>query len=382
MAKRDYYEVLGVSKDASKDDIKKAYRRMAIANHPDKNPGDKAAEERFKEATEAYEVLGDDQKRSAYDQFGFAGVEGMAGGAGGQHDFSSVFHDFEDIFGFGDFSNIFGSFFGGGRGAGSRGRSAAGKGQDLRYDLELTFEQAVFGAAVEISYMRNDFCPACKGTGSASGGGGRKVCPQCQGSGQVRRSSGFFSIASPCPTCGGEGYVVENPCRECSGTGLAKKRQKIKVTIPAGVDDGKRVQIPGQGDSGQNGGPPGDLYVFIHVRPHEFFERDGYDLYCAIPVTISQAALGTEITVPTIEGKKIRINVPAGVPHGKVLRIREEGVPHAGSNSRRGDMYVKVMVQVPARLSRRGKELLEEFAKAENDSTEPRPIRLSELKRS
>ncbi|HOX11757.1 MAG TPA: molecular chaperone DnaJ [Spirochaetia bacterium] len=379
MAKRDYYEVLGVPKDSSKDDIKKAYRKMAIANHPDKNPGNKAAEERFKEATEAYEILGDDQKRAAYDQFGFAGVEGMGGGAGGQHDFSSVFRDFEDIFGFGDFSNIFDSFFGGGRAGGARGRSGVGKGQDLRYDLELTFEQAVFGTAVEISYARNDSCPTCKGTG-ASSGGGRKVCPQCQGSGQVRRSSGFFSIASPCPACGGDGYIVENPCRDCAGTGLAKKRQKIKVTIPAGVDDGKRVQIPGQGDTGANGGPPGDLYVFIHVRPHEFFERDGYDLYCAVPVTIAQAALGAEITVPTIEGKKISIAVPAGVPHGKVLRIREEGVPHASSNSRRGDMYVKVMIQVPAKLSKRGRELLEEFARIENDPTDPRPLRLSELK--
>ncbi len=379
MAKRDYYEVLGIPKNASKDDIKKAYRRMAIANHPDKNPGDKAAEERFKEATEAYEILGDDQKRAAYDQFGFAGVEGMGGGAGGQHDFSSVFRDFEDIFGFGDFSNIFDSFFGGGRSGGARGRSGVGKGQDLRYDLELTFEQAVFGTAVEISYARNDSCPTCKGTGAASGGG-RKVCPQCQGSGQVRRSSGFFSIASPCPACGGDGYIVENPCRDCAGSGLAKKRQKIKVTIPAGVDDGKRVQIPGQGDTGANGGPPGDLYVFIHVRPHEFFERDGFDLYCAVPVTIAQAALGAEITVPTIEGKKISIAVPAGVPHGKVLRIREEGVPHPGSNSRRGDMYVKVMIQVPAKLSKRGRELLEEFARVENDPKDPRPLRLSELK--
>ncbi|HRZ89450.1 MAG TPA: DnaJ C-terminal domain-containing protein, partial [Spirochaetia bacterium] len=261
----------------------------------------------------------------------------------------------------------------------ARGRTGVGKGHDRRFDLELTFEQAVFGTAVEISYVRNDSCPTCKGTG-ASSGGGRKVCPQCQGSGQVRRSSGFFSIASPCPACGGDGYIVENPCRDCAGTGLAKKRQKIKVTIPAGVDDGKRVQIPGQGDTGANGGPPGDLYVFIHVRPHEFFERDGYDLYCAVPVTIAQAALGAEITVPTIEGKKISIAVPAGVPHGKVLRIREEGVPHASSNSRRGDMYVKVMIQVPAKLSKRGRELLEEFARIENDPTDPRPLRLSELK--
>ncbi len=377
MAKRDYYEVLGVQKGASKDDIKKAYRKLAVANHPDKNPGDHAAEERFKEATEAYEVLGDDQKRQAYDQFGFAGVEGMGGGAGGAHDFSSVFRDFEDIFGFGDFSGIFGDIFGGGRRQG--GRSRPNQGRNLRYDVELDFEQAIFGTSLEISYSREDACQTCQGSG-AQAGGGRRVCGTCQGSGQVRRSSGFFSIAQPCPTCGGEGYVVERPCRDCQGTGTTKKRQKIKVTIPPGVDDGKRVVIPGQGDAGPNGGQNGDLYVFIRVKSHRHFERDGADLYCAMPVTPVQAILGAEIVVPTIEGKKIKLSVPPGVQHGKILRIREEGVPQQGG--RRGDMYVKLMLRVPqaAKLSKRARELLEELAKVEGSSPEPEPIPLEELK--
>jgi molecular chaperone DnaJ len=374
VAKRDYYEVLGVPKDAVKDDIKKAYRRLAIQNHPDKNPGDKAAEERFKEATEAYEVLGDDQKRKAYDQFGFAGVEGM-GGVGSAQDFSSVFKDFEDIFGFGDFSNIFDSFFGtSGRG---RGRERVARGANLRYDLELPFVEAVFGTSLEISYTKNDSCKACGGTGSADGSG-KRVCPTCQGSGQVRRSSGFFSIAQTCPSCRGEGSLVDRPCKECAGSGLTKKKQKIKVTIPPGVEDGKRVSIPSQGDTGPNGGPPGDLYVFIHVRPHEHFERNGVDIYCALPISITMASLGGEIAFTTIDGKKIKVAVPAGSQNGKMLRIREEGVPVPGG--RRGDLYLKLLVQVPQRLSRKGRDLLEQLRIAEGENSEPTPMKLADLK--
>jgi molecular chaperone DnaJ len=378
VAKRDYYEVLGVSKDASKDDIKKAYRRLAIANHPDKNPGDKASEERFKEGTEAYEVLGDDQKRQTYDQFGFAGVEGMGGQS--PQDFSDVFKGFEDIFGgMGGFSNIFDTLFGGGGGGESRGRGGErlSRGANLRYDLELSFEQAIFGAPIEIAYAKNDSCKVCHGSGSADGGG-KRTCPTCQGSGQVRRSSGFFSIAQPCPTCRGEGSIIEKPCRECNGSGLAKKKQKIKVTIPPGVEDGKRINIPGQGDSGSNGGPAGDLYVFIHVRGHDYFERDGADLYCALPVGLVTATLGGEIGFTTIEGKKIKVSVPAGSQHGKMLRIREEGVPASGG--RRGDLYLKLLVQVPQKLSRRGRELLEELRQTEAEETDPKPIKLSDLK--
>lgn len=379
MAKRDYYEVLGIPKNASKDDIKKAYRRLAVANHPDKNPGDKAAEERFKEATEAYEIISDDQKRAAYDQFGFAGVDGMGQGS---QDFSNIYRDFEDIFGgFGDFSSIFDNLFGGtgGRGSSARRRGEPPRGSNLRYDLQLSFEDAVFGTNVEIAYSRDEACSVCNGSGSEAGGG-RKVCPTCQGSGQVRRSSGFFSIASPCPTCSGEGHTIDKPCRSCGGSGLNKKKQKIKVTIPPGMDDGRRLSVAGQGDTGPNGGRPGDLYVFIHVRPHEFFERDGYDLYCAMPVSISKAALGGEITVPTIDGKKVKVNVPAGTQHGKMLRLREEGVPGANGGARRGDMYIKLMVQVPAKLSRRGRELLEELQKVEGENDAPKPLKLSELK--
>jgi len=375
VAKRDYYEVLGIQKNANKDDIKKAYRRLAVQNHPDKNPGDKAAEERFKEATEAYEILADDQKRASYDQFGFAGVDSM----GGAQNYSHAFHDFEDIFGgLGGFGSIFENLFGGG-GGGQRRRGEPPRGANLRYDLELSFEDAVFGTATEISYTHAEGCGSCSGSGSETGGG-RKVCPTCQGSGQVRRSSGFFSIASPCPGCNGEGYIIDKPCRSCGGSGLVKKKQKLKLTVPAGIDDGKRLSVPGQGDAGTNGGRAGDLYVFIHVRPHEFFERDGYDLYCAVPISISRAALGGEITVPTIDGKKVKLVVPAGTQHGKMLRLREEGVPGLNGGARRGDMYIKLMIHIPQKLSRKGKELLEELQKVEGDEQSPRPIRLSDIK--
>ncbi|MCL2832605.1 MAG: molecular chaperone DnaJ [Treponema sp.] len=367
MAKRDYYEVLGVAKNATKDDIKKAYRKLAIQFHPDKNPGNKEAEEKFKEATEAYEILSDDQKKSAYDQFGFAGVEGMAG----QGDFSQTFRGFEDIFG--DFSGIFDTFFGGSSRRGSGGGPQ--QGANLRYDMEIPFKDAVFGTKVEIQYSRNDSCPACKGSGAASGTG-KKVCPTCQGSGQVRRSSGFFSVASTCPSCRGDGYIIEQPCRECAGSGIQKKRQKIMVTIPAGVENGKRVSIPRQGDASSSGGPPGDLYVFIHVKPHEFFERQGEDIYCAIPISVTQASLGSDIQVPTLDGKTIKVKIPAGIQNGKMLRIRDEGVPMPG---RRGNLYIKMMVQVPVKLSKRGRELMEELSRVEGENSSPKPIMLSDL---
>jgi molecular chaperone DnaJ len=378
VAKRDYYEVLGLQKEATKDDIKRAYRKLAIQYHPDKNPGDKSSEEKFKEATEAYEVLGDDQKRQAYDQFGFAGVEGMSGG--GQQ-YSTVFRDFEDIFGgFGDFSSIFGSIFGNSGGFGQDRRSdRPRRGSNLRYDIELPFEKAIYGTSVEITYTKDDTCKTCSGSGSADGSG-HKVCGTCKGSGQVRRSSGFFSISQPCPTCGGEGSVIDKPCRDCSGSGITKKKQKIKVTIPPGVEDGKRVTIPGQGDVGPNAGAPGDLYVFIHVRSHEYFERHEQDLYCAVRVDMSTAALGGEVVINTLDGKKIKLAVPAGTQHGKLLRIREEGVP--SSSGRKGDLYIKVLVQVPSRISRRGKELLEEYRKSEGENTEPQTVKLSEVANS
>jgi len=369
MAKRDYYEVLGVQKNASKDEIKKAYRKLAIQYHPDKNPGNKQAEEKFKEATEAYEILGDDQKKSAYDQFGFAGVEGMSG----QGDYSNVFHGFEDIFGEGGFSSIFENFFGGG----FRRSSSSGvrQGANLRYDIEIPFKDAVFGTKVEIQYSHNESCTTCKGSGTADGSG-KKTCPTCRGSGQVRHSQGFFSVATTCHSCHGEGYIIEKPCSDCGGSGTQKKRQKIMVTIPAGVENGKRVVIPKQGDAGPNGGASGDLYVFIRIKPHEYFERQGTDLYCAVPISICQAALGADIHVTTLDNKTIKVKIPAGIQTGKMLRIRDEGIP---SGSQRGSLYIKLMVQIPEKLSRRGKELLEELAKVEGQNDSPKLIALSQF---
>jgi len=372
VAKRDYYEVLNVQRNASKEEIKKAYRKLAIQYHPDRNPDNTEAEERFKEATDAYEILSDDRKRQAYDQFGFAGVEGMTGGA---HDYSTVFRDFEDIFG--DFSGIFDSFFGGGRRR-SANRNARVRGSDLRYNLEISFKDAIFGTETEISYQRHAACGKCKGTG-AENGSGRKICPTCGGSGQVRRSSGFFSIASPCSTCGGDGYVIENPCAECHGTGLINKQQRIKVTIPAGIETGKRINIPAQGDNGPNGGNPGDLYVDIHVSPHTHFQRERNDIYCVVPVSVTQAALGTTIQVGTLDDKKIKVKIPAGTQNGKILRVKNEGVPFLHNPGRRGDMYIRIQVTVPTKLTSKEKDLLTQLAELRGEDANPEPVPLSEL---
>jgi molecular chaperone DnaJ len=368
MAKRDYYEVLGIQKNASKDEIKKAYRKLAVQYHPDKNPGNKAAEEKFKEATEAYEILCDDEKRSAYDQFGFAGVEGMAG----QHDFRN-FQGFEDIFGGGDFSSIFENIFGGG----TFGFNGKHSGSNLRYDIEISFKDAVYGTKVEVQYSRNESCSACKGSGAAAGSE-RKTCPTCRGSGQIRHNQGFFSLATSCPSCHGYGTIIENPCKECGGSGLQKKRQKLAINIPAGIENGRRLSLHGQGDAGPNGVPPGDLIVFIRVKAHEYFERQDGDLYCAIPISITQAALGAEIFVTTLDGKKIKLKVPSGTQNGKLLRVRSEGVPQGGH---KGDLYIKVITKIPEKLSRRGKEILEEFSQTEGENDSPSYITLASLAR-
>jgi len=378
LAKRDYYEVLGVDRTADKDEIKKAYRKLAVQFHPDRNPDDKAAEERFREATEAYEVLASDDKRQAYDQFGFAGVESMGEG-GGPNGYSTVFRDFEDIFG--DFSGIFDSFFGSGRGGaagGGRRRSGSSRGSDLRYDLEIPFLDAVFGTKVEISYARQVPCETCKGTGAESGSS-QQTCPTCRGSGQVRRNSGFFSVASVCPTCQGQGTVIENPCKSCHGTGVDRKNQRIKVTIPAGIADGQRITIPRQGDGAPHAGEPGDLQVVVRVTAHQFFERNGNDIYCLIPISISQAALGAEITVPTLEKKRVKLKVPPGTQTGKVLRLRNEGIPVLNGGNRRGDMYVKLRVEVPRKLNGKAKDLLHEFAEVQGEMDSPEPIPLHEI---
>lgn len=375
MAKRDYYEVLGVDRNADKDAIKRAYRKLAVQYHPDRNPDNKEAEERFREATEAYEILADEEKRRTYDQFGFAGVESM-GDAGGGPEFSTVFRDFEDIFG--DFSGIFDSFFGGGGHSGGRRRSGPSRGSDLRYDLEIDFTDAAFGTKVEISYQRQVVCDSCGGTGAASGSG-HQTCPTCGGSGQVRRSSGFFSVAGVCPTCKGQGTVIENPCSSCGGAGVVRKSQRIKVSIPAGIADGQRISIPRQGDGSPHNGEPGDLHVVVHVPPHRFFERDGSDVYCVVPISISQAALGTEILVPTLDGKRAKLKIPAGIQTGKILRLRSEGIPVLNSGSRRGDLYVKIRVEIPGKLSGKAKDLLKEYASVTGEETSPDPIPLSSL---
>ena len=375
MAKRDYYEVLGLDRSAELDEIKKAYRKLAVRYHPDRNAGDGQAEERFKEATEAYDVLANPQKRQAYDQFGFAGVDGMAGGQA--HDFSHVFRDFEDIFG--DVGSIFDSFFtrtdrrrGGGR------RGAAGRGGDLRYDLRVPFEQAVFGTKAEIAYRRQEACSHCDGSGT-EGSSGRSICPTCGGSGQVRRNSGFFSIATSCPSCGGEGEVIENPCRVCRGTGREQKERRLRVTIPVGMEDGKRIQLNGQGDEGIGRAPAGDLYVFVHVEPHACYQRHGDDLYCVIPLAFTQAALGTSILVGTLDDRRIRVKVPAGTQPGRLLRVRGEGVPHLDKPGRRGDLYIKVAVTVPDRLSSHARKLLGEVAEVVGEESSPEPVPLAEL---
>jgi molecular chaperone DnaJ len=376
LAKRDYYEVLGVRRRATKDEIKKAYRRLAVQHHPDRNPGDKEAEEKFKEATEAYEVLADEKRRQAYDQFGFAGLEGMSFGA---QEFSSVFRDFEDIFEGLNFGSFFDSFFGGGRSRSRGGRGASRRGADLRYDTEVSFEEAVFGTKQELTFTRHEACDACGGSG-ADRGSGRKVCPTCGGSGQVRRSSGFFSIATGCPTCSGEGEIIERPCAACGGRGLQSRTRTLKVSIPAGIESGKRIAIQGQGDGGSGGGPAGDLYVYVRVRPHEYFQREGNDLYCVIPISFTQAALGADITVQALEkGRQVKVKVPPGTQNGKVLRLKNEGVPQLHSPERRGDLYLKILVQVPTRVSSRARSLLQELGQLGGDDGSPTPVRLSDL---
>jgi molecular chaperone DnaJ len=294
----------------------------------------------------------------------------------GGHDWSN-FRGFEDIFG-GDVGNIFDTIFGGGFGGFGGGRSnRAGPrtGANLRYDIEIPFKDAVFGTKVEVQYSRNESCHACGGSG-ASSGSGKKVCPACQGTGQVRQSSGFFSVATTCRNCHGEGFIIEHPCKECGGSGAQKKRQKIHITIPAGIENGKRLVVSHQGDAGPNDGPPGDLYVFIRVKAHEYFERQEADLYCAVPISVTQASLGADIHVRTLDDKNIKVKIPAGIQNGKLLRIRDEGVPFTGH---RGSLYIKVMVQVPAKLSRRGRELMEELSRVEGENDAPKPIALQDL---
>ncbi len=357
-SKKDYYDLLGVAKGANADDLKKAYRNMAKKHHPDANPNDKSAEEKFKEINEAYEVLSDPQKKAAYDQFGHAGVgAGGPGGFGGggfrPQDMGNA-ADFEDIFG-----DVFSNFFGsqGGRG-GRGGRSQAQEGDDLRHDLKLTFEEAAFGTSQEIKVRKLSTCDSCHGSG-AKAGSGRVVCSSCKGTGQVRQSQGFFTIARTCGKCGGQGEMPGSPCPTCHGHGRVEKDRVISVKVPPGVDEGSRLRIRGEGEAGINGGPAGDLYVFLHVEAHEFFERDRSNLHCEIPISFVQASLGTELEVPTLEGP-VKMKVPSGTQSGKVFRLKEKGLKDP-QNSTVGDLLVTVTVETPTDLNSKQKKLLEEF---------------------
>jgi molecular chaperone DnaJ len=365
-SKKDYYELLGVSRGASADDLKKAYRNMAKKYHPDANPNNKEAEEKFKEINEAYEALSDPQKKAAYDQFGHAGVgAGGPGGFGGggfrPQDFGNA-ADFEDIFG-----DVFSNFFGG-AGRPGRVRNQAQEGDDLRYDLNLTFEEAAFGTTQEVKIKKLATCDSCHGSG-AKPGSGRVVCTTCKGTGQVRASQGFFTIARTCNRCGGQGEMPGSPCTTCRGHGRVEKERTISVKVPAGVDEGSRLRLRGEGEAGLNGGPAGDLYVFLHVEAHDFFEREGSDLNCEIPISFVQAALGTETEVPTLEGP-VKMKIPAGTQSGKVFRLREKGLKNPQDSSV-GDLLVTVIVEIPTDLNSKQKKMLEEFEALSNENNTP-----------
>jgi len=361
MAKRDYYEVLGVEKGAEIEEIKKSYRKLAIKFHPDKNPGDKAAEESFKELSEAYEVLCDPQKRAAYDQYGHAAFDRRAGGfgRGGFHD---PFEVFREVFGGG---SIFDELFGGG---GRQDASQPQRGEDLRYDMELSFEEAAHGCEKEITVTKEDKCDVCGGSG-AEPGSRVKNCSTCGGRGQVVTSRGIFSIAQTCPHCQGAGRVVEKPCKGCRGSGRRERTSKITLRIPAGVDTASRLRSVGNGEAGFRGGPPGDLYVILHVRPHEIFQRDGDDLLCEIPIGFVQAALGAEIEVPTLDGKT-SIKVPAGTQPGTMFRLKNKGMKNIQGYGH-GDLHVRINVEVPTHLTSTQKAKLQEFAELCNGNENP-----------
>ncbi len=351
--KRDYYEVLGVSKTASNDEIKKAYRQLAIKYHPDRNPDNKEAENLFKEATEAYEILMDPQKRSAYDRFGHDGVSSRFG-----QGFDAAGFNFTDIFD--GFEDIFEGFFGGGRGR-RRGRgSQARRGADLRYDLTIQFEEAVFGKKTDIEFPREETCSACNGLG-ASSPDKVQTCPACEGTGRVVQTQLILSISTTCVRCSGRGTIITDPCKSCGGNGKIRKNRKISVTIPPGVESGTRLRFGGQGESGEQGGESGDLYVVIHVKEHEHFKRQGNDLICELQIPFTQAALGGEIHIPTLDERSIKFKVPEGTPSGQVFRIKNEGVPFLNGTGR-GDLHIIVDILVPKKLNGKQRALLQEFA--------------------
>jgi molecular chaperone DnaJ len=355
--KRDYYEVLGVSRGATEAEIKTAYRKLAVRYHPDKNPGDAEAEEKFKEAAEAYSVLSDAEQRGRYDRFGHQGVSGAAGAQGswGAQGFGGIEDILGDLFGFGD---VFG---GGGRASGGR-RGAAQRGADLRYDLEMTLEESSEGMTAQLRVPRLEACDTCKGSGAAPGTQ-PETCSGCNGTGQIRYQQGFFSVARTCGQCRGAGRVIRTPCEQCKGAGRVEREKQIEVKIPAGVETGSRLRLAGEGEAGAQGGPAGDLYVVIHVREHDVFERQGNNLYASVPVTFAQAALGAETTVQTLDGQQ-SLKVPAGTQTGTVFRLKGHGMPVLGGRGR-GDLFVSVTVVTPTTLTREQRKLLEQLAQVE-----------------
>jgi molecular chaperone DnaJ len=364
MAKRDYYEVLGVSKGAGADEIKKAYRQKAKELHPDRNADNPNAESQFKEANEAYEVLKDADKKAAYDRYGHAAFEGGMGGGGprgGQYaggDFASAFSDV--------FDDLFGDFMGGRQGG---GRQRAARGSDLRYNLRVTLEDAYSGLQKTIKVPTALTCDTCRGSGSESGTEPTN-CPTCSGMGKVRAQQGFFTVERTCPTCSGMGQIIQNPCKSCGGAGRVQKDRSLSVNIPAGVETGTRIRLAGEGEAGMRGGPSGDLYIFIEVTDHPLFQRDGQHLYCRVPVSMTSAAMGGDIEVPTIDGGRSRVKVPAGSQSGKQMRLRGKGMPMLRGGGQ-GDMYLELAVETPVNLSSRQKELLREFEELSKTDTNP-----------
>ena len=361
--KRDYYEVLGVSRGASEDEIKKAYKKMARKYHPDLNPGDKTAEEKFKEVNEAYEVLSDADKKARYDQYGHAGVDPNfgAGGFGG---------GFDGSFDFGDLGDIFGSFFGGGFGGGRRTNpNAPQRGESIRMSIAISFEEAAFGCEKAVTVERYETCDTCHGNGCAPGTS-PEVCPDCHGTGtvQVRRQTpmGVFATSSPCPKCGGKGRIIHQPCKDCRGSGMVRKKKTIQASIPAGIDNGQTISIRGQGNAGKNGGPAGDLLITITVRPHELFRREGTSVLCEAPITFTQAVLGAELEIPTIDGK-VKYTLPEGTQSGTTFRLKGKGIPSVNGRGR-GDQYVTVYIETPKNLNKEQKEALKKFAETMGES--------------
>jgi len=363
MSKRDYYEILGIEKGAGEEDLKKAYRKMAVKFHPDKNPGDKTAEEKFKEVGEAYEVLNDPQKRAAYDQYGHAAFDRRSQGFGRGGGFHDPFEVFREVFGGGG-GGIFEDLFGGAQ----RDPSQAQRGDDLRYDMEISFEEAARGAEKEITVTKPDRCEQCQGSG-AEPGARNHACATCGGRGQVLTSRGIFSIAQTCPRCQGAGRIIDKPCKVCQGQGRRERSSKIKLRIPPGVDTGARLRSTGNGEAGSRGGPSGDLYVVIHVRPHEIFQREGDDLLCEVPVSFVQAALGSEIEVPSMDGKQA-VKVPPGTQPGTMFRIKGKGIKNVQGYGH-GDLHVRINVEVPTHLSSAQKTKLQEFSELCNGKESP-----------